>query len=147
MLPPLLRTLGFKCNNTAYRPVMDAMALLEKYAEVDGKSRFYDAGDTVPMDGVVRKDWREAVMDGKGKAERIPYELCVLVALRDAIRRREIYVEGALRWRNPEDDLPGDFEAARTVHYAAIRQPQDPQAFITSLKQLASFTFGGSTCA
>ncbi|MFE7001169.1 DUF4158 domain-containing protein [Streptomyces griseus] len=114
MLPPLLRTLGFKCNNTAYRPVMDAMALLEKYAEVDGKTRFYDAGDTVPMDGVVRKDWREAVVDDKGKVERIPYELCVLVALRDAIRRREIYVEGALRWRNPEDDLPGDFEAART---------------------------------
>ncbi|MEU0634018.1 hypothetical protein [Streptomyces sp. NPDC005989] len=126
MLPPLLRTLGFKCNNTAYRPVMDAMALLEKYAEVDGKTRFYDADDTVPMDGVVRKDWREAVVDDKGKVERIPYELCVLVALRDAIRRREIYVEGALRWRNPEDDLPGDFEVTRTVHYAAIRQPQDP---------------------
>ncbi|MFC9759587.1 DUF4158 domain-containing protein [Streptomyces sp. NPDC056921] len=126
MLPPLLRTLGFKCSNTAYRPVMDAMALLEKYAEVDGKTRFYDADDTVPMDGVVRKDWREAVVDDKGKVERIPYELCVLVALRDAIRRREIYVEGALRWRNPEDDLPGDFEVTRTVHYAAIRQPQDP---------------------
>ncbi|WP_209441543.1 DUF4158 domain-containing protein [Streptomyces erythrochromogenes] len=135
MLPPLLRTLDFKCNNTAYRPVMDAMVLLEKYAEVDGKTRFYDAGDTVPMDGVVRKDWREAVVDYKGKVERIPYELCVLVALRDAIRRREIYVEGALRWRNPEDDLPGDFEGARTVHYAAIRQPQDPHAFIASLKQ------------
>jgi hypothetical protein len=28
MLPPLLNTLGFKCNNTAYRPVMDAMKLL-----------------------------------------------------------------------------------------------------------------------
>ncbi|MFB7368301.1 hypothetical protein ACFC0D_00395 [Streptomyces sp. NPDC056222] len=36
MLPPPLRTLGFRCNNTAHRPVMDAMKLLEKYAEVDG---------------------------------------------------------------------------------------------------------------
>ncbi|GCB52012.1 Tn3 family transposase [Streptomyces sp. NL15-2K] len=135
MLPPLLRTLGFRCNNTAYRPVMDALALLEMYADVDGKMRFYDAGDTVPMDGVVRKDWREAVVDDKGKVERIPYELCVLVALRDAIRRREIYIEGGLRWRNPEDDLPGDFEATRTVHYAAIRQPTDPEAFITDLKR------------
>ncbi|WP_218184321.1 DUF4158 domain-containing protein [Streptomyces sp. PKU-EA00015] len=135
MLPPLLQTLGFKCNNTAYRPVMDALALLEKYADVDGKMRFYDVGDAVPMDGVVRKDWREAVVDDKGKVERIPYELCVLVALRDAIRRREIYIEGGLRWRNPEDDLPGDFEATRTVHYAAIRQPQDPEEFIADLKQ------------
>ncbi|EXU63779.1 transposase [Streptomyces sp. PRh5] len=135
MLPPLLRTLGFKCNNTAYRPVMDALALLEKYADVDGKTRFYDAGDAVPMDGVVRKDWREAVVDDKGKIERIPYELCVLVALRDAIRRREIYIEGGRRWCNPEDDLPGDFEATRTVHYAAIRQPLDAAEFITDLKR------------
>ncbi|MFI8829216.1 hypothetical protein [Streptomyces sp. NPDC053431] len=62
-------------------------------------------------------------------------QLCVLVALRDAIRRREIYVEGGLRWRNPENDLPGDFEATRTAHYAAICQPMDPQAFIADLKQ------------
>ncbi|MEU7135298.1 hypothetical protein [Streptomyces sp. NPDC046261] len=96
---------------------------------------FYDAGDDVPMDGVVRKDWREAVVDDKDKVERIPYELCVLVALRDAVRRREIYVEGAARWRNPEDDLPGDFEATRAVHYAAIRQPLNPRAFIADLKK------------
>ncbi|MFE6159278.1 hypothetical protein ACFQ7F_10250 [Streptomyces sp. NPDC056486] len=102
ILPPLLNTLGFKCNNTACRPVTDAMKLLKKYAGVDGKTRFYDATDVVPMDGVVRKDWREAVVDDKGKTERIPYELCVLVALRDAVHRREIYVEGAARWRNPD---------------------------------------------
>ncbi|MFJ7046146.1 hypothetical protein ACIQVC_22440 [Streptomyces sp. NPDC101112] len=47
MLPPLLKTLGFKGNNTAYRPVMDAMRLLEKYVGVDGKTRFYDAADEV----------------------------------------------------------------------------------------------------
>ncbi|MEV6332936.1 hypothetical protein [Streptomyces sp. NPDC051909] len=135
MLPPLLNTLGFKCNNTAYRPVMDALALLAKYADVDGKNRFYDAGDAVPMDGIVRKDWREAVVDDKGKIERIPYELCVLVALMDAIRRREIYVEGGKRWGDPEDGLPGDFEAARTVHHAAIRQPEDPKEFVASLKR------------
>jgi hypothetical protein len=95
----------------------------------------YDAGDAVPMDGVVRKDWREAVVDDKGRIERIPYELCVLVALRDAIRRREIYIEGGRRWGDPEDDLPGDFEATRTVHYAAIRQPLDAAEFIADLKQ------------
>jgi hypothetical protein len=135
MLPPLLNTLGFRCDNTAYRPVMDAMKLLKKYADVDGKTRFYDATDVVPMDGVVRKDWREAVVDDKGRVERIPYELCVLVALRDAVRRREIYVEGTARWCNPEDDLPGDFEATRTVHYAAIRQPLNPRAFIADQKK------------
>ncbi|WP_208870254.1 Tn3 family transposase [Streptomyces monomycini] len=135
MLPPLLATLGFRCHNTAYRPVMNALALPAKYAEVDGKTRFYEAGETVPMDGVVRRDWHEAVVDERGRVERIPYELCVLVPLRDAIPRREIYVQGGQRWGDPEDDLPGDFEATRAVHYAAIRQPLDPEEFIADLKQ------------
>jgi hypothetical protein len=34
----------------------------------------------VPADGVVDED---------GRVERLPYELCVLIALRDALRRRE----------------------------------------------------------
>ena len=72
------------------------------------------------------EDWREAVVDDKGRVERIPYELCVLVALREAIRRREIWVVGANRWRNPEDDLPADFEDNRDVHYAALRQAPGP---------------------
>ncbi|MET8676997.1 hypothetical protein ABZW18_05185 [Streptomyces sp. NPDC004647] len=147
MLPPLLNTLGFKCNNTAYRPVMDALRLLKKYADVDGKTRFYDTVDAAPMDGVVHKDRREAVVDDEGKVERIPYELCVLVALRDAVRRGEIYVEGAARWRNPEDDLPGDFEAARIVHYAAIRQPLDPKAFIADLKKRMTAGLDGLSAA
>ncbi|WP_067674864.1 hypothetical protein [Nocardia miyunensis] len=75
---------------------------------------------------------------GGRRVERIPYELCVLVALRDAIRRREIYVDGGNRWRNPEDDLPGDFDTAREVHCAAIRQPLDPTEFIAGLRQRMS---------
>ncbi|MFJ9968755.1 hypothetical protein [Streptomyces avermitilis] len=87
MLPPLPRTLGFRCNNTAYRPVMEALALLEKYADVDGKTRFYDAADAVPMDGVVRKDWREAVVDDTGKVERIPYDLLLRAACAGVTRK------------------------------------------------------------
>jgi hypothetical protein len=39
-----------------------------------------------------------------------------------------VWVVGAKRWRNPDHDLPGDFEAYRNVHYAAIRQmPSAPR--------------------
>ena len=41
---------------------------------------------------------------------------------------------GANRWRDPEDDLPGDFETNRDIHYASLRQPLDPKAFITDLQ-------------
>jgi TnpA family transposase len=88
----------------------------------------------VPIDGVVPRDWRAAVIDDTGRVERIPYELCVLRALRDAIRRREISIVGANRWRDPEDDLPSDFESNRDVHYASPRQPLDAAAFIVDLQ-------------
>lgn len=135
MLPALLAALEFRCNDTAYRPVMAALDLLGRYREVDGKVRFYGAGETVPFDGVVPKAWRKAVVDEKDRIERIPYELCVRWRCEDALRHREVYVAGAGRWRNPEDDLPADFEASRDVHYAELRQPLDPSEFIADLHQ------------
>ena len=135
MLPALLGALEFRCNNTAYQSVMQALDLLRRWATVSGKTRFYDPATPVPLDGVVPAAWREAVVDDNGRIERIPYELCVLVALRDALRRREVYLAGTGRWRNPEDDLPGDYETSREVHYAAIRQPLDPTAFIADLRR------------
>jgi hypothetical protein len=42
-------------------------------------------------------------------------------------------VVGPNRWRNPEADLPTDFETNREVHYAR-RQTLDPSAFIDELR-------------
>jgi hypothetical protein len=109
---------------------MDALDLLHRYADRAGRDRFYDRAERIPIEGVVPRDWREAIIDERGRVLRSSYELCVLGALRDAIRRREIWVEGASRWRNPEADLPRDFDLHRDVHYAAIRQPTDPTAFV-----------------
>lgn len=134
MLPRLLAALDFRCNNTAYRPVMDALDLLGRYAERPAREHVYPVGERVPIDGVVPLEWRNAVVDEHGRVQRVGYELCVLRSLRDAIRRREIYVPGASRWRNPEDDLPAGFAQARELHYAAIRQPLDPTAFVSDLQ-------------
>ena len=133
-LPKLLDALDVRCNNTAYRPVMDALELLRRYADRPGQQRHYDVAERVPVEGVVPDAWRDAVADEQGRVARIPYELCALAALRDALRRREVWVVGAGRWRNPEDDLPGDFELNRDVHYAALRQPTDPTTFIDDLR-------------
>nr|WP_239647935.1 Tn3 family transposase [Nocardiopsis ganjiahuensis] len=135
MLSPLLAALSFRCNNTAYRPVMEAIELLGRYTDVDRKEKFYGRAEHVPIEGVVPKAWAEAVTDQvSGRVERIPYELCVLIALREALRRREIYVEGAGKWRNPDTDLPGDFEDNRDVHYAALKKPVEPNAFVDGVR-------------
>ena len=135
MLAPLLAALEFRCNNSDWRPVMVAIDLLGRYAAVDSDQKFYAAAETVPIDGVVPKAWLDGVIDADtGRVERIPYELCVLIALREALRRREIYVQGAGRWKDPDEDLPGDFEDNRDVHYAALAKPLDAAAFVVGLK-------------
>lgn len=42
---------------------------------------------------------------------------------------------GANRYRNPEQDLPTDFEQQREVYYQALQQPEDVEAFISNLQQ------------
>lgn len=51
----------------------------------------------------------EADKDGKERVNRINYEICVLQALREGSRSKEIWVVGAERFRNPDEDLPVDF--------------------------------------
>ena len=50
---------------------------------------------------------------GPARVNRITYEICVLEALREQLRCKEIWVAGANRYRNPDEDLPADFEARR----------------------------------
>ena len=135
MLPRLLGALQFRSNNTAHQPIIEALDLLRRYADRPGTVRYYASEEAVPLAGVVSADWQDAVADERGRVERIAYELCVLRTLRDGLRRREVWVVGANRWRDPEADLPADFEANRTVRYTALRQPLDPSTFIDELRQ------------
>ncbi|MER7279971.1 Tn3 family transposase [Dactylosporangium sp. NPDC000244] len=141
MLPQVLSSMDFRCNNTAYRPVMDALDLLRRYA--DRPKVPYDAAEVIPIDGVVPAEWREAIYNKSGKVIRTSYELCVLSALSAAIRRREIWVDGAAKWRDPEADLPRDFDLARDMHYAEIAQPTDPTVFTDTVKSRLDAALAG----
>ena len=147
MLSPVLDVLGFRSNNTVHRPVIDALAILQ--ANRENRCQYYDA-DEVPLDGVVPRKWRhlvEQAKNGKERINRISYEICVLRALRKRLRTKEIWVAGADRYRNPEQDLPADFAAKRDSYYALLQMPRDAQVFIdtvrASMRQgLATFNEG-----
>lgn len=136
MVPRILEVLTFRSNNTAHRPVIDALALIKKYAE--STVQYYPASETVPIQGVIRSLWREIVIeqdkDGLPRLNRINYEICVLETLREQLRCKEVWVVGANRYRNPEEDLPADFDSQRTTYYEALKQPLDVDTFIRDLQ-------------
>jgi hypothetical protein len=51
----------------------------------------------------------------------------------ERLRCKEIWVEGADKWRNPDADLPADFETRRLEHYRALAKPLGPAEFIEPL--------------
>ena len=56
--------------------------------------------------------------------------------------RRKYGVEGADRYRNPDDDLPSDFEVKRQEHYAALKQPQAAEEFVSGIKRSMEESLG-----
>lgn len=137
ILPKLLTTLEFRSNNETHRPVITALELLQRYLE--SQVRVYPLEEDVPLDGVVKKGAMETVLEsdaaGNVRVNRINYELCVLQMLREKLRCKEIWVVGADRYRNPEEDLPTDFDTRRDQYYEALRLPLDADSFTTNLQQ------------
>jgi len=136
MLPLVLDALDFRSNNQAHRPVLDALDIIARHAA--RKMRLYPANEAVPLDGVVPAAWRDAVLErdaqGRPRVNRIAHEICALQALREQLRCKEVWVEGADRYRDPDQDLPADFEARRDEHYAALGLPKDASTFIDKVR-------------
>ena len=137
MIPQLLEVLEFRSNNDLHRPVIKALELLKKYAH--SKARYYDPSEEIPIDGVLKADAKDILMetdsDGNERINRINYEICLLKALRERLCCKEIWVVGANRYRNPDDDLPTDFETKRQIYYQALTLPEDVETFISGLQQ------------
>jgi TnpA family transposase len=136
MVPQILETLEFRSNNQHHRPVIQAITLLKRYA--DHKCHTFPLDEEVPIDGIVPGLWQDAVIEKNAKGRtcvnRITYEICVLEALREKLRCKEIWVVGANRYRNPDADLPADFEAQRALHYEALNLPLEADHFIAALQ-------------
>ena len=78
------------------------------------------------------------MIEKQGQVERINrinYEICVLQALRERLRCKEIWVDGADKYRNPDEDLPSDFEAKQEEYYQQLGHSQDADAFVAQPKK------------
>jgi TnpA family transposase len=136
MVPKILAVLQFRSNNTHHRPVIQALDYLKRLP--DSGQRFIDMAE-VPVEAVVPDELRPLVIENRGKGDqrinRIPYEVCVLQALRERLRCKEIWIEGANRYRNPDQDVPQDFADQRETYYGTLNQPMHADTFIAGVQQ------------
>ncbi len=135
-VPLILEALVFRSNNATHQPVIEALEWLRDHRD---DRRQYLQQDEVPIQGVVSPQFHEILLgtgpEGNQRISRIDYEICALQALRKRLRCKEIWVDGADRFRNPDEDLPVDFETNREAYYQALKQPTDVESFIESVQQ------------
>ena len=109
MLPALLQDLQFRSDNR-FRPIIDALALIQRY--VGSHRKYFPEAVSIPIEGVVSPKWQEKVFEevkGERRVNRHYYELCVLEKLQRALKCKEVWVEGSYAFRNPSEDMPGDW--------------------------------------
>ena len=135
MMPKLLAALDFRSNNGAHRPLLDALGAIRR---AEGEGRQYFRADEVAIEGVIRPKWRDVVLEdapgGGQRVNRINYEICALQTLRERLRCKEVWVAGANRFRNPDDDLPTDFAERRAACYEHLGLPTTARAFTDALR-------------
>ena len=140
-LPRLLKALRFRCNNTAHKPVMDALELLGRYG--DSAEKFYAAADRVPLDHVVPDDWRPAVVE-----ERRPGRADPVRAVRPGRAAGGDPAPGDLGGGRQPVAQPRGLTCRPTSRPAAMcttrrsASRRDPAAFIAGLKERHAAALG-----
>jgi hypothetical protein len=132
--------LEFGSTNTVHAPMVEALALIKRYkADVPSRVKCYASGEHVPVEGIVPAELAELMYRADSRRRqrilRTVYECGVFQALWEKLRCKEIWVAGAEKWRNPDLDLPTDFEANRAENYAQLRKPPDPRRFTGELRE------------
>ncbi len=134
MMKPILDALVFRANNPAYQPALKGINLLHKY--IDTRLVYYPEDEAIP-DNLLKKRWVELVIESGPQGPRINklyFELCVLGLLERGLKCREIWVEGAYRYRNPDRDLPADWPQNRSNYFRKLHIPEKPSEFIEPIR-------------
>ncbi len=106
----MLENLDFRSGNP-HQPIIKALKIIKKYIGTN----FHHLPEEVPTE-IVTPSWKTTVFEeevGELKVNRKGYELCVLHKLEKALKCKEVWIKGAKAFRNPQEDLPGDWEAKR----------------------------------
>ena len=134
MVPKILGSLTFRSNNDLHVPILDAIDWLLENPMPNSKFSMDD--DSIPTSDIIKPSFVKLVKGmGKGDMDRIDYEIAVLEALRKRLRCKEIWVEGADRYRNPDEDVPKDFNMNRKFYYDRLGVENDPVEFTKGLKE------------
>ncbi len=138
ILLPILRALTLHAQHSDYQPMIDAVDFILDHSS-DTKKRI-PFTDQVPLDGVIKNPWRPLVIESKEKEgksfiNQFNYELAVYDTLREKLDCKSIWVNGAYRYRDPDEDLPQDFYKNKDYYFDLLKLPKNADTYIDDVKK------------
>ena len=134
VMKTLFHTLVFRSNNPSHRPLLKGIELMRRY--LDTRHIYYPQEEEIPEE-LFTGSWKEVILeksDHGPRARKHYFELCILRKLERTLKSKEVWVEGAYRFRNPDEDLPSDWEDRRIEYYQERGLPLCADEFIAPIK-------------
>lgn len=133
IFPKVLRALDFQSKAPALKPLRKALKILTTKDQLDANDL-----KKLPLEGVIDKEDTELVFDvdkdGNKKIDETKYRILMLRRLHKRTKTKETWVPGANKFRNPDEDLPADFEEKRDQYYADLDLPRSADEWIQALQ-------------
>jgi TnpA family transposase len=132
----LLDALSFKTNLNESKILLEAINIIKCHCE--SSHEYYASDIHVPIKNVVPNEWQSLVIiqseNGIQKINRINYELSIFQELKKQLNCKMIWIKGAFRYRDPDQDLPKDFNEKREYYYSLLGLPLNVDEFISPRK-------------
>lgn len=110
---------------------------LETTREAKIKQRLYNIGI---LEQLVPKPWQSLVIasyhDNNKKVTINWYslELALFAVIQTELEVKNIWVKQSFRYRNPEQDLPADFDENEDFYFKLLNLPKDSKVFVNNFK-------------
>jgi hypothetical protein len=121
----LLDSLSFKTNLNDSKPLLEAINIIK--FNRDSSHEYYSDDIDVPVKNVIPNEWLSLVIikseNGLQQINRINYEISVLQELKKQLNCKMIWIDGSFRYRDPNHDLPKDFDENREHYYGLLGLP------------------------
>ena len=136
VLLSILDILPLKADHADYKPILKAVNFIKKHC---GESDSENYIAIAPLDDIISANWEPMVVtqvDDKKTVNKYNYEIAVLEQLTSYLVYKAVWIEGSYRYRDPNEDLPKDFEQNKKAYYEMLGLPTCPKEFISQLKKL-----------
>jgi TnpA family transposase len=149
LLLKLLEIFRFRSNRIEEKSLLDAIEFIKQ--NQNNVTAYSHDIQTIPMIDVLSSDWYQIISESnsgthstqikqsnKEAIDYMHYEVMILNILHDKLQCKAIWIDGAHRYRNPDEDMPKDFDENEEFYFKLLNLPIDAYDFTKDLKNEVS---------